>query len=194
MLSVIFIIRFTKFKWRTINLSNLNKSTGHGSRPSYRDLANIHRRTNQRRKNKLSRSLRKTMYFNEINYIPIKLCWTEFFINFRGYLRLVCGKITCLAEWVIQPTLLLILIKELIPLTCLKRSFQKILGTANTPMKRYDLMHEINGRGTFMVSQICLPYLLQSKTKHGRVPHILNNAPVRKIILFNLILFNLILS
>ena len=61
-------------------------------------------------------------------------------------------------------------------------------------MKRYDLMHEINGRGTFMVSQICLPYLLQSKTKHGRVPHILNNAPVRIIILFNLILFNLILS
>jgi len=44
-------------------------------------------------------------------------------------------------------------------------------------MKRYDLMHEINGRGTFMVSQTCLPYLLQSKNKHGRVPHILNNAP-----------------
>ena len=72
--------------------------------------------------------------------------------------------------------------------------FFKFSGTANTPMKRYDLMHEINGRGTFMVSQICLPYLLQSKTKHGRVPHILNNAPVRIIILFCLILFNLVFS
>ena len=38
-------------------------------------------------------------------------------------------------------------------------------------------MHSINGRGTFMVSQACLPHLLESK-EAGRVPHILNNSPV----------------
>jgi len=43
-------------------------------------------------------------------------------------------------------------------------------------MKRYDLMHSINGRGTFLVSQACLPHLLDSKAA-GRNPHILNNSP-----------------
>ena len=60
-------------------------------------------------------------------------------------------------------------------------------------MKRYDLMHEINGRGTFMVSQTCLPYLLQSKNKHGRVPHILNNAPVSLLSIYYLIYFFMLL-
>jgi len=45
-------------------------------------------------------------------------------------------------------------------------------------MKRYDLMHSINGRGTFLMSQACIPHLLESK-EDGRVPHILNNSPVR---------------
>lgn len=45
-------------------------------------------------------------------------------------------------------------------------------GTLELSMKRYDLMHQINGRGTFMTSQKCLPYLLKSKN-----PHILNLSP-----------------
>eukprot|EP00058_Branchiostoma_floridae_P015091 XP_002600579.1 hypothetical protein BRAFLDRAFT_205391 [Branchiostoma floridae] len=45
-------------------------------------------------------------------------------------------------------------------------------GTLATPMKTYDLMNNINARGTFMVSQKCLPYL-----KKSRNPHILNNCP-----------------
>ncbi|XP_039955554.1 hydroxysteroid dehydrogenase-like protein 2 [Bactrocera neohumeralis] len=44
--------------------------------------------------------------------------------------------------------------------------------TLETDMKRYDLMHNINTRGTFLVTKECLPYLL--KSKHG---HILNISP-----------------
>lgn len=39
-------------------------------------------------------------------------------------------------------------------------------------MKRYDLMQNINARGTFLVSKECLPYLKQSSH-----PHILNLSP-----------------
>lgn len=39
-------------------------------------------------------------------------------------------------------------------------------------MKRYDLMHNINTRGTFLVSKECLPYL--KKSNHA---HILNISP-----------------
>ena len=39
-------------------------------------------------------------------------------------------------------------------------------------MKRYDLMHNINGRGTFLVSKTCVPYLLKAEN-----PHILNLSP-----------------
>lgn len=45
-------------------------------------------------------------------------------------------------------------------------------GTLETPMKRFDLMHQINLRGTFLTSQKCLPYLLE-----GKNPHILNLSP-----------------
>jgi len=48
--------------------------------------------------------------------------------------------------------------------------------TLDTPMKKYDLMHQINARGTFLVSQTCLPYLLESAKKR-RNPHILNLSP-----------------
>lgn len=41
-----------------------------------------------------------------------------------------------------------------------------------TSMKRYDLMHEINVRGTFMVSKYCIPHL-----KKGNNPHILTLSP-----------------
>lgn len=44
--------------------------------------------------------------------------------------------------------------------------------TLNTDMKRYDLMHNINTRGTFLVSKECLPYL--QKSNHA---HILNISP-----------------
>ena len=47
-----------------------------------------------------------------------------------------------------------------------------LTGTLETPMKRYDLMHQINTRGTYLCSQACLPLLKKAKN-----PHILNLAP-----------------
>lgn len=47
-----------------------------------------------------------------------------------------------------------------------------LTGTLDTPMKRYDLMNQVNARGTFAVSQACLPYLLKAQN-----PHILNLSP-----------------
>ena len=49
-------------------------------------------------------------------------------------------------------------------------------NTAETPMKRFDLMFGVNVRGTFACSQACLPYLKQS-AQAGRNPHILNLSP-----------------
>ena len=34
--------------------------------------------------------------------------------------------------------------------------------TMQTPMKRFDLMQQINTRGTFLVSQTCIPFLLKA--------------------------------
>src|SRR5439155_15356645 len=51
-----------------------------------------------------------------------------------------------------------------------------LTGTMETQMKRFDLMHQINTRGTFLCSQATLPYLLES-AKKGRNPHILNISP-----------------
>ena len=45
-------------------------------------------------------------------------------------------------------------------------------GTLDTPMKRFDLMSQVNSRGTFLCSQVCLPHLLASAN-----PHILTLAP-----------------
>jgi citronellol/citronellal dehydrogenase len=45
-------------------------------------------------------------------------------------------------------------------------------GTLDTPVSRYDLMHGVNGRGTFVCSQACLPYLLKADN-----PHILTISP-----------------
>jgi len=47
-----------------------------------------------------------------------------------------------------------------------------LTGTEQTPMKRYDLMHQINTRGTFACSQACIPHLKKSAN-----PHILNISP-----------------
>jgi citronellol/citronellal dehydrogenase len=41
-----------------------------------------------------------------------------------------------------------------------------------TPIKRYDLMHQINSRGTFLVSQKCIPHLAKAAN-----PHVLNLSP-----------------
>ncbi|HZE82941.1 MAG TPA: SDR family oxidoreductase, partial [Puia sp.] len=45
-------------------------------------------------------------------------------------------------------------------------------STSDTQSKRYDLMHSINVRGTFFMSQACIPYL-----KKAHNPHILNLSP-----------------
>jgi citronellol/citronellal dehydrogenase len=47
-----------------------------------------------------------------------------------------------------------------------------LTGTEHTPMKRYDLMHGVNTRGTFVCSQLCIPHL-----KKAQNPHILNISP-----------------
>jgi len=47
-----------------------------------------------------------------------------------------------------------------------------LAGTVETPMKRYDLMHQVNARGTFACSQACIPLLEKSAN-----PHILNLSP-----------------
>jgi citronellol/citronellal dehydrogenase len=47
-----------------------------------------------------------------------------------------------------------------------------LTGTLQTPMKRFDLMHQVNTRGTFLCSQACLPHLLKASN-----PHILNISP-----------------
>lgn len=49
-------------------------------------------------------------------------------------------------------------------------------GTADTPMKRFDLMFDVNVRGTFLCSQQALPYLRQAAN-----PHILTLAPPPKL-------------
>ncbi len=48
----------------------------------------------------------------------------------------------------------------------------QLTGTAQTEAKRFDLMHSINVRGTFLVVQHCLPYL-----KKGNNAHILTLSP-----------------
>ena len=45
-------------------------------------------------------------------------------------------------------------------------------STKDTPVKRWDLMHQVNARGTYLVTQKCLPYLEQAQN-----PHILALAP-----------------
>ena len=47
-----------------------------------------------------------------------------------------------------------------------------LTDTQQTTMRRFDLMQQVNTRGTFLVSRSCLPYLLQAPN-----PHILNLSP-----------------
>ncbi len=45
-------------------------------------------------------------------------------------------------------------------------------GTEHLDMKRYDLMHSVNTRGTFLCSKLAIPYLKEAKN-----PHVLNMSP-----------------
>jgi citronellol/citronellal dehydrogenase len=47
-----------------------------------------------------------------------------------------------------------------------------LTGTLQTDMKRYDLMHQVNLRGTFLTSKACIPHL-----KRAANPHVLNLSP-----------------
>jgi citronellol/citronellal dehydrogenase len=47
-----------------------------------------------------------------------------------------------------------------------------LTATPDTPMKRFDLMHAVNTRGTFLCSKLCLPWLEKSQN-----PHILTLSP-----------------
>jgi citronellol/citronellal dehydrogenase len=48
----------------------------------------------------------------------------------------------------------------------------QLTGTEATDMKRYDLMHQVNARGTFLVSKACIPHL-----KRAANPHVLALSP-----------------
>jgi citronellol/citronellal dehydrogenase len=47
-----------------------------------------------------------------------------------------------------------------------------LTGTLSTDMKRYDLMNQINARGTFLTSKVCIPHL-----KRAANPHVLMLSP-----------------
>lgn len=51
-----------------------------------------------------------------------------------------------------------------------------LTNTESTPAKRFDLMFDVNVRGTFLSSQAAIPHLRQS-AKEGRNPHILTLSP-----------------
>jgi citronellol/citronellal dehydrogenase len=47
-----------------------------------------------------------------------------------------------------------------------------VMGIADLPVKRYDLMLDINARGTFLLSKLALPHLLEAPN-----PHVLTLSP-----------------
>ena len=51
-----------------------------------------------------------------------------------------------------------------------------LTSTADTPMKRFDLMFGVNVRGTYLCTQACLAELIKS-AQAGRNPHVLNMSP-----------------
>jgi citronellol/citronellal dehydrogenase len=48
----------------------------------------------------------------------------------------------------------------------------QLTRTPETPMKRFDLMHQINTRGTYVCTQTCIPYL-----RRAHNPHVLTLSP-----------------
>ena len=51
-----------------------------------------------------------------------------------------------------------------------------LTDTEHTPMKRYDLMNQVNARGTYLCTQACLPELKKAAAA-GRNAHVLNMSP-----------------
>ncbi len=51
-----------------------------------------------------------------------------------------------------------------------------LTGTDTTPMKRFDLMHGVNARGTYLCTMACLPELRKSGEQR-RNPHVLTMSP-----------------
>jgi citronellol/citronellal dehydrogenase len=47
-----------------------------------------------------------------------------------------------------------------------------LAGTLDTPARRWDLMHQVNARGTFLCTRACIPHLERAAN-----PHVLNLAP-----------------
>ncbi|MBW6510384.1 MAG: NAD(P)-dependent oxidoreductase [Desulfuromonadales bacterium] len=47
-----------------------------------------------------------------------------------------------------------------------------LAGVQKTPVKRFDLMHQVNVRGSYLAGRYCLPHLLKAKN-----PHILSFSP-----------------
>jgi citronellol/citronellal dehydrogenase len=47
-----------------------------------------------------------------------------------------------------------------------------LTGTLQTDMKRFDLMHQVNARGTYLTSKACIPFL-----KRAANPHVLMMSP-----------------
>jgi citronellol/citronellal dehydrogenase len=52
-----------------------------------------------------------------------------------------------------------------------------LTATLQTDAKRYDLMHQINGRGTFLVSRACIPHL-----RGAANPHVLMLSPPLQLV------------
>ena len=48
----------------------------------------------------------------------------------------------------------------------------QLTGTLNTEMKRYDLMNQVNARGSYLTSKVCIPHL-----KRADNPHVLMLSP-----------------
>jgi citronellol/citronellal dehydrogenase len=48
----------------------------------------------------------------------------------------------------------------------------QLTGTLATEMKRFDLMQQVNARGTFLCSKLCIPHLAKARN-----PHVLMLAP-----------------
>ena len=48
----------------------------------------------------------------------------------------------------------------------------QLTGTLATEMKRYDLMHQVNARGTYLTSKACVPHLQKADN-----PHVLMISP-----------------
>lgn len=48
----------------------------------------------------------------------------------------------------------------------------QLTNTLNTDMKKFDLMHQVNARGSYLCAKACLPYLLKAEN-----PHIITLSP-----------------